>query len=406
MAQLKLELQGMKNLELIQKGQRAPGRVFVCQGSPRELGLAQGDCLRDRIAQSRQALAQLEGFRLEQPWWLPYPLFRWLAERKARRLLAGPLARDFPEMDVRLRGITEGAGLGLEALYLLNALEPLLASVRGRTVAPCLGACSAVAVTAERSGIGEPIIARNFDYLPLIQPFYTVRDTRPQGRLRSLDFTVAPLAGAIDGMNEKGLCITYNYAFTTDTPSALTGTLSMVIAETLERCGTVTEAVDWITTRPRWGGGILMLADATGDVASLELSSTRSRLRRPAPGQDVLFHTNAFSCSEMCEIQVPPDAVFNERAPTALRGRRVLESSEVRDRRLTELLDRPGLLDPDELAALMADHGPDGVPGDYTLCVHGSYWYTTACLQFFPRSRRMRVAYSTACRARYEETQL
>ena len=46
------------------------------------------------------------------------------------------------------------------------------------------------------------------------------------------------------------------------------------------------------------------------------------------------------------------------------------------------------------------------MPGDYTLCTHGSYWYTTACLQLFPARRRMRVAYATACQARYEEIEL
>ena len=84
----------------------------------------------------------------------------------------------------------------------------------------------------------------------------------------------------------------------------------------------------------------------------------------------------------------------------------MLESPELRDRRLTELLDRAGFLGPDELTTVLSDHGPDGVPGDYTLCVHGSYWYTTACIQYFPRSRRMRVAYDTACRARFEEIEL
>jgi hypothetical protein len=56
-----------------------------------------------------------------------------------------------------------------------------------------------------------------------------------------------------------------------------------------------------------------------------------------------------------------------------------------------------------ELQAVMADHGSDGIPGDNTPCVHGAYWYTTACLQFFPQSRRMRVAYDTACQARFAD---
>ncbi len=54
----------------------------------------------------------------------------------------------------------------------------------------------------------------------------------------------------------------------------------------------------------------------------------------------------------------------------------------------------------------MADHGPTGTPDENTLWMHSSYWNTTACLQFFPKSRRIRVSYSNACQAHYGEAQL
>src|SRR5262249_4650781 len=180
----------------------------VCQGDPREMGLSQGAAVRGKIHAARQALAELEAFRLRQPWWLPYRAHRWLAERKASRFLAR--CRDNPEMNQRLAGIAEGAGLSLQAVCLFNALEPLLSSVGGCTACP--GACSAVAVRGRRSATGEPIVARNFDYLPLVQPFYLVRESRPKGQLRAFEFTTVPLAGAVDGMNEAGPCVPDQYA--------------------------------------------------------------------------------------------------------------------------------------------------------------------------------------------------
>src|SRR5262245_41880896 len=232
----------------------------VCQGAPREMGVSQGAGVRDKIHAARQGLTQLEAFRLRQPWWLPYRAYRWLAERKASRFLAR--CRDDPEMHQRLAGLAEGAGVSREAVCLFNALEPLLSSVGGCTACP--GACSAVAVRGRRSATGEPMVARNFDYLPLAQPFYLVRESRPQGRLRALEFTAAPLAGAVDGMNEAGLCVTYNYAFTRDEPAAPAAPISIAISEALGRCRTVPEAADWIGSRPRWGAGLLMLCDASG----------------------------------------------------------------------------------------------------------------------------------------------
>src|SRR5262249_60426784 len=88
----------------------------VCGGTPREMGLAQGRALREKIHAAHAALADLEAFRLVQPWWLPYPLYRWLAERKAWNFFAAPLAQNFPEVGERLAGIAEGAGGGIKAL--------------------------------------------------------------------------------------------------------------------------------------------------------------------------------------------------------------------------------------------------------------------------------------------------
>lgn len=375
---------------------------FVSHGSPGEMGVAQGIAMKDRLHEARdQMLRKAEAFRLRQPRWMPFLGFRWLAEKKVSSLMDGVLERDFPRMRERLEGIAKGAGLKPQSILLFNAMEPLLASVGGCTACP--GACSAVALRGRRTRTGEPIIARNFDYISLAQPYYTIRRSHPKGRMQSIEFTSAPLTGAIDGMNEAGLCITYDYAFTMDTPEKFSGPISMLVCEALEQCSTVSEAAAWMAAQPRWGGAILMLADATGDIASLELSSTRSHLRRPAPGEDAIFHSNMLTGQHMREIQAPLESVFTDRAPTPLRGERLHESAERRDRRFAELLAKIEVFGEQELASMMGDHGEDGVPGKYTPCVHSDYWNTTASLQFFPASRRMRVAYEPACCARFSE---
>ena len=50
-----------------------------------------------------------------------------------------------------------------------------------------------------RTADGAPVIARNFDYLPLVQPYYVTRESAPRDGFRSLEFTMASLAGAVDG---------------------------------------------------------------------------------------------------------------------------------------------------------------------------------------------------------------
>lgn len=380
-----------------------PRIEVIAQGDLMEMGLAQGAGLREKIQSSIGVLDQLEAFRTVQPAWMPYSLYRRIAEERARRFLEPALRRDFPEVHVRMKGVAEGAGVTLRLLQLLHALEPMLSDVTRCANPPALGGCSAVAVRGKRSSTGEPVIARNFDYLPVVQPLYTLRDNRPKSGFRSLDFTVAPFVGAVDGLNEKGLCITYDYAYANDSPKTGTAPISVAIAEALERCSTVTEAVNWICSRPRWGGGILMIGDAGGDIASLELSSTRSGVRRPCAGADVLFHSNAFFTEELRAVEIAGDARYTDRAVKAVRGRSVHESSRVRDRRFTQLLAGVEPLDAEGLTRIMADHETDGKSGDMGICKHSDYWNTTATLQFFPASRRMRVSFDSACRAKYED---
>ena len=146
-----------------------------------------------------------------------------------------------------------------------------------------------------------------------------------------------------------------------------------------------------------------MLADAEGDIASLEMSNQRAELRRPEGGRDVLFHTNHFHTDEMRKVEVHRDATYGQGAPEALRGQAVHGSAEKRSRRLEELVGEKGKLGPDGLGAVMADHGAEGEPSLDTICMHSDYWFTTATLQLFPKRRMMRVAFGTACEAGFTE---
>jgi hypothetical protein len=366
------------------------------------MGLTQGARLSEKIRAAHQSLRRLEAFRREQPWWLPYPLFLRLAERRAEGPFVEALRRSNPGMLARLEGIAEGSGLPLASLCLMNAMEAFIGSVQGRTVPLPIGACSSLAVRGACSRTGEPIIARNFDYPLLFQPFYTLRESCPRGGFRSLDFVVAPQAGTVDGVNEKGLAITLDYAFVTD-PAAPNPLVTMLIADALASCATVEEAVRRITSSSRWGAGMLMLADAAGDLASVELSNTREGVRRPVAGTDWLLVTNVCHCPETCAVQVPESAAYSGRAPLPLRGRSVLRSHVARARRIEELLREQVSVGPAELSEIMADHGAQGVPDGASPCVHTDYFNTTASLQWFPARRCVRVAYSWACKAEYVE---
>jgi hypothetical protein len=260
------------------------------------MGLIQGHRLSSKITGAYRSLRNVEAFRLEQPSWLPYPLFLRLTERKCERSFTPVLRQSNPAMLARMQGIAEGAGLLLRNLCLMNALEAFLGSLEGKTVVPPLGACSAVAIRGKRSRNGAPMVAKNFDYLQLLMPFYILRETRPHGGFCSLDFAVAPQPGTIDGVNEKGLAITLNYAFVADRghPDPL---ITMLIADALASCANVSEAIRHLTRTPHWGAGILMLADGSGDLAAWNSRTPEPRCaaQRPVP----------IGCSSPMSVIVP-----------------------------------------------------------------------------------------------------
>jgi hypothetical protein len=372
----------------------------VCAGNSRDRGFAHGRAMAEMIRESAGAIHDLEAFRLQSPLWIPYQAFVLLAEYKAERTVRNGLVNELPGTWARLQAISQCSGISLRRLALLNALEPVLSDLTG-SVTGLEAGCSAVAVGAERSGGHGAILAHNFDYLPLVQRFYCIRDERPDNGLRSLQFSIAPMAGTVDGINEAGLAVTLNYAYATDKNGAAP-TISMRLAEVLTRCQTVQQACDYLTHSSRWGGGLIMLADANGRTASVELTPTKHFVRPGSPN-GVVTHANRVCGEATLAVQLPEDAVHGDRSPRALRGHRVHSSSENRELALREIERYREPLDPDTLATRMANHGPAELPSRLTLCVHSDYWHTTACVQLLPEARRLRISYSTACQARYTD---
>lgn len=374
-----------------------------CAGQPREDGLAIGSTLHDRIAEAKSSIAKFETFRAQRPWWMPFTMYRILAERRARHAIEPNVAAAFPTMVDRIRGIAEGAKTSVDFLYLFHAMESVSAPAGAIAApAPSLAGCTAVAATAARTTTGEAIVAHNFDLVRLAEPLLSARETQGE-QYRYLGFTLAPMAGMVDGINEAGLSISYDYAPTTDLRPERPP-ISFAVEDTLANCSTVRSAVSRLKQLPRSGGAMLMLADADGDVASLELSAHNSHLRRP--DDDVVHHSNAYQSLRMQEFELPRNAVYTDNAPAALQGVPIYESAELRDKRMDAMLREAGPLDSKSLHQLMADHGTDGSGSANTVCMHGGYWSTLASVQLFPAERRMRLSYGRACEADFVDFQL
>ena len=369
--------------------------VIGCSGGWAQRARQQGEQLAPFIQRARDTMHGLEAVQSHRPGWLPRPLFRRLAEGSARRFVRRSLGKDDRNILDALHNLAGGAGLSASSVVMMNLLESRLGLVEVNEARPGLGACTAVAVKGSQHG---PHVSRNLDQLNELVDYYVVRRNEPTGGYRYLSMTTAPTLGTVDGVNERGLAITYNYAFAVSRSTA-GPPLSINIQEALERCATVREAVQLLLARPRLNGGLLMLVDATGDAASLELADTVGVAVRPTPGETALVHTNFFSAESLQREQVTVDAVYGDDAPRPLRGISVRESASRRLARMKSLLSGRRQLEPDEALSLLADHGGEGEGDPNTLCMHGPYWETTATVQMLPAERTLRVSLGHRCRA-------
>lgn len=382
----------------------APAQPVVdCSGDHRAMGRDQGAACRAELARMEEvllAIALPEGSRLAGALGRVAPPLTGALGRVGRQLLSRDLVRLHPEHLERLIGIAEGASLPVHRLFVGPMVE-LVLNRAAYTLPPA--ACTAFAVTRERSATGEPIIAKNFDYPPASNAVHLTRRSRPQGsrRAASLEVTKAPLTGCHDGINEHGLAIAYNYGHFRGR-SAARVSISILVQELLETCRTVAEAIEALRDRPRSGGALLMMADASGDLASVELAPDLLVATRG----DVLAHTNHALSEEMAERDVPREALFPRWIwPAELRGRRLQESSERRHARATSLLADLVATD-DDLTAMLRDHGAAPAGDDHTLCRHGPYYSTTCSVVLYPRQRAMRILVGSPCVASFTDHSL
>lgn len=378
---------------------RIPKVDVVCHGRPREFGEQLGAGLRDRIVAATNSLAELETFRTLQPWWLPFDWFQQWSEWRAMDSLQEPIAQEFPHIAARIAGMADGAQVRPSALYLFHMLEAMVVAPEHAISQPPLAACSAVAVPQPSTTVGSALLAHNLDGVDLLGASLVLRENRNAGKFRSLSLTCAPLSGTIDGINERGLAITYNWAYATDRRQAA-APVSVAIDDALANCGSVENAAARIIRHARCGGALLMLGDATGRVAALELSNQRHSLRSPQRNRP-LFHSNQYRSRAMHSIQIAPNAIYAHGAPKPLVGRRVLQSPQRRDHRLRKLLREVQCFSPQSLSELLADHGDEQAPNDETICMHGAPWSTQAQIQLIPAQRSIRISYGPACEARF-----
>jgi hypothetical protein len=153
-------------------------------------------------------------------------------------------------------------------------------------------ACSTVTLPASAAPDGIARFGRNLDF-----PSRDIADKRtviliyhPAGRYAFAAITWPGLIGVLSGMNEHGLTLAnMEVPRAPRLPTAMPYTL--LYRMVLERCRTVDEAIQLLKTTPRQSANNLMLMDASGARAVVEITPQSLIVRRGRP-HSALLSTN------------------------------------------------------------------------------------------------------------------
>ncbi len=229
--------------------------MIECHGDPRDIGFDQGSAvgseLQARFARSRGRL----GMRL--------------GRRDAHSaVVMRDVARHFPHQAEAIEGLARGARVPKAWVdreivrALATAPTPSAAATAMAACDSLCGAPALVVCTAPRDAVYRRVCA--------------------ESGFRSLEVTLPWFPGALVGVNEKGLAVAC-------APGPFTGggcwaPAAFLVRDCLRQFESLEPAIEWCATRPAAARAALLVADARGEVACVDVTGGERRVRRPIDG--------------------------------------------------------------------------------------------------------------------------
>ncbi len=249
--------------------------TVIQQGTPEQMGQAHGKAMGESI---RTLHAQY--------------ISRWI-QTDAQRLLAIAVAGVFeskllPDHRKELIALAKAANADEKQTMLANCFLDL---------SP-MTACSTLTLPASASPDGVARFARNLDF-----PSFDIADNasvlliyRPEGKFAFASVGWPGLIGVLSGMNEHGLALA-NMEVTRSSRLPTAMPYTVLYRTVLEQCKSVEEAIALIRATPRQTENNLMVMDATGDRAVIEIYPDHVDVRRAGADQP-LISTNHRRCNQ------------------------------------------------------------------------------------------------------------
>jgi isopenicillin-N N-acyltransferase-like protein len=247
--------------------------------------------------------------------------------------------------------------------------------------------CTAWAAGKDVTRDGAPLLAKNRDYFPRHKSLQCLARIQPENGHPYLCLTSAGSPGVFSsGMNASGLAIADTFVASTDLGPGI-GRYSLMM-DILEKFTRVSDAINYLFSCPHFGDGTVTMADANGELATVEIAHS---VQAVLPCEDgFVVSTNHFTAPETRTRWV-------DNEPPHLKG----NSLERRKRVKNALLSARGLVDVPWSQALMGQGGSaiDAICRGPEIDPHS---ITISCTIFSPTQLGLYVANGLPCQTPFE----
>jgi predicted choloylglycine hydrolase len=371
---------------------------IVCEGSPYDMGVAQGKWLKP---QAEGVLRALIDNRYVPRWFkrAGVSTLKTLLKLKGFQVRARHFAniwRFSPDQFERLRGIADGSGLSVSLLLGMMSVETMLATFKYVT------GCTSIGVAKERAKNGSPMIGYNHDFPDFLRHELIIRRSEPRDGYASVQLTYPTIPGAICGVNANGLAVSLNHAFSIE-PHNDGIPPTFLVQHVLDRCESTAQAAHLFERAKFANGSMATLVDSEGHVLALELARGRFGVRKPRHGLSLTL--NEYQLPELKEIEVPQDAVFDpKKYPKFFEGLAIHQPNWERRHRLEKLLyDERAKLGPEDLKRLLSDHNGRKQGSVGSICRHHATSDTIASSLLYPKEGVLETSRGFACQAKFQK---
>jgi len=276
----------------------------------------------------------------------------------------------FPEIIDEMRGFSETSGVKYYKVMSLILTVGVVPS------------CTSFAAAGHATKDGKTIFGRNYDMFYWMKKGAETYATYPKGANSSIGNTDI-FIGREDGINDRGLAVGLAAVHSEGMKPGFI--FPIVVRLLLDKCADVDEAIKLATKIPHLKSMTYLLADKSGKMAALEVTTNKIHVRQPS--SDYIIITNQFQDPKMQELET-----LNERPP----------DSPQRYNGVNRLLSANlGKIDLDFAKKILRDH-------ENLICSHiefiklGTLWSIVAS----PGERTAWIADGHPCKTEYQPASL